>query len=83
MGKNISRKMRIATWSLQNQVSQNCIISPTDYTDIARIGFAPKIVKNLTKNYQKQDLSLPKLQKIRENLFQKQKYARKTSYKNN
>ena len=33
MGKNISRKMRIATWSLQNQVSQNCIIPPTDYTD--------------------------------------------------
>ena len=53
MGKNISRKIRIATWSLQNQVSQNCIIPPTDYTDIARIGFAPKIVKNLTKNYQK------------------------------
>ena len=49
MGKNISRKMRIATWSLQNQVSQNCIISPTDYTDIARIGFAPKIVENQGK----------------------------------
>jgi hypothetical protein len=49
MGKNISRKMRIATWSLQNQVSQNCIIPPTDYTDIARIGFAPKIVKNQGK----------------------------------
>ena len=49
MGKNISRKMRIATWSLQNQVSQNCIISPTDYTDIAQIGFAPKIVENQGK----------------------------------
>ena len=40
----ISRKMKIAMWSLQNQVSQNCIIPPTDYTDIARIGFAPKLV---------------------------------------
>lgn len=41
--------MRIATWSLQNQVSQNYIIPPTDYTDIARIGFAPKIVENQGK----------------------------------
>ena len=45
--------MRIATWSLQNPPIQKVYYTPTDYTDIARIGFAPKIVKNLTKNYQK------------------------------
>ena len=48
MGKNISRKMRIATWSLQNQ-EYKMNYHPTDYTDIARIGFAPKIVENQGK----------------------------------
>ena len=28
---------------------QKCIISPIDHTDIARIGFAPKIVENQEK----------------------------------
>ena len=42
--------MKNVTWSLQNQASKKMYYIPTDYTDIARIGFAPKIVKNLTKN---------------------------------
>lgn len=49
MGKNISRKMRIATWSLQNQVSQNCIIPP----QITRI--------ILSKNCKKFDQKLSKI----------------------
>ena len=41
--------MEIATWSLQNPMSKNVLYPPTDHTDIARIGFAPKIVKNQGK----------------------------------
>ena len=45
----ISRKMKIAMWSLQNLMSKNVLYPPTDHTDIARIGFAPKIVENQGK----------------------------------
>ena len=54
MGKNISRKMRIATWSLQNQVSQNCIIPPH-----RSHGYSTDRIR--TKNCKKFDQKLSKI----------------------